>query len=127
MTEGKSHMEISLKVTWQHASNKKNERIRAALQTLLPLSGVFLLVGSLIIGHFLLVNSLLQYILYQESAQIMCIELQEFSQVEHTCVFRPSPGSRTYDIWEVFFNQQMDPFVPSTNGSGDKLHLLQEP
>ena len=90
MTEGKSHTEIGLKVTWQHASNKKNERIRAALQTLLPLSGVFLLVGSLIIGHFLLVNSLLQYILYQESAQIMCIELQEFSQVEHIVHLGPA-------------------------------------
>ena len=57
----------------------------------------------------------------------MCMELQEFSQVEHTCVLRPSPRSRTYDTLEYFLNQQMDPFVPSANGSGDKPHLPQEP
>ena len=56
----------------------------------------------------------------------MCIELQEFSQVEHTCAFRPSPGSRTYDTLEVLFYQQMHPFVHSSTGSGDKPHLPQE-
>ena len=119
MTEGKSHMEIILKMTWPHASNKKNERIRAALQTLLPLSGVFLLFGCLIVGYYLFVNC--------ESVSLIYIQLQEFSQAEHICVFSPSLRSRTYDTLEVFFNQQIDPFVPSANGSGDKLHLLQGP
>ena len=57
----------------------------------------------------------------------MYIKLQEFSQAEHTCVFRPSLRSRTYDTLEVFFNQQMDHSVPSTNDSGDKPYLPQEP
>ena len=36
------------------------------------------------------VNCLLQQILYQESVQITCIELQEFSQVEHTVHLGPA-------------------------------------
>ena len=57
----------------------------------------------------------------------MYIKLQEFSQAEHICVFSPSLRSRTYDTLEVFFNQQIDPFVPSANGSGDNHSCPKKP
>ena len=56
-------------------------------------------------------------ILYQESVQVTCIKIHEFSQVEHTA-FRPRPRSRTCDTLEVFFNPQMDPLCIVILGLG---------